>query len=299
MRFAHIQDGDRPVLHVASGGVWIDVAQATGDERLGVLSGVLDGGPDALERVRAEVTEGPAPVADPRRLAAVLDRPERIFCIGRNYAEHRDEFRNAPTPWPETFLRLPTTVTGPYDDIPRSSLTERLDYEGEMGVIIGRGGRHIAAGDALGHIFGYTIANDLSVRDWQQRGKQWTAGKNFDGTLPVGPCAVTADELDGTDLALTTRVNGEVMQSARTSQFIFDLGAQIEFLSSWTELRPGDLICTGTPGGVGLARDPQVLLVDGDVVEVEVEGIGTIRNRIADDGLEPATGRWRDVATGT
>jgi len=298
MRLAHVRDGSRLRLHAASGGAWIDVGSAAGDERLDTLSGLLEGGPDAWDRVRGAIEPGAAPAADPGPLAAVLDRPGRVFCVGRNYVEHVEEFKNVAAPWPEVFLRLDSTVTGPFDDIPRPSLTDRLDYEGELGVVIGRGGRHIAAADALAHVFGYTVTNDLSVRDWQQRGKQWTAGKNFDGTLPVGPHVVTADELDGTDLALTTRVNGEVMQDARTSQFIFDLGAQIEFLSSFTALRPGDLICTGTPGGVGLARTPPVLLVDGDVVEVAIEGIGAIRNRIVDDGLTPATDRWRAVATG-
>jgi acylpyruvate hydrolase len=297
VRLAHERDGPRVRLLVASGGRWIDAVEMSGDPRLHRLSGLLAAGQTAWGGLRSQVAPGPAPQDDPAELAAVLDRPARIFCIGRNYVEHRDEFRNEPSPWPEVFLRLGSSVTGPYDDIPRPPVTERLDYEGELAVVIGRPGRHIAADDALEHVFGYVVANDVTIRDWQHRGRQWTAGKNFDRTLPIGPHIVTADEIDGRDLALTTRVNGEIRQSARTSQFIFDLGAQIEFLSSWTALCPGDLICTGTPGGVGAASKPPLFLVDGDVVEVEIEGIGTIRNRIVDDGLTPATDRWRAVAT--
>lgn len=296
MRLAHARVSHGLRLLAARGEQWIDVAALAGDERLGTLSGLLAAGPDAWAQLRARLGEQASARTPPAPTGPALDAPQRIFCVGRNYAEHRDEFRNPPTPWPEVFLRFGTSVTGPYDDIPRPSVSERLDYEGELGVVIGRPGRHIAAADALEHVFGYTVTNDVSVRDWQHRGRQWTAGKNFDGTLPVGPVIVTADELDGRDLALTTRLNGETMQSARTSHFIFDLGEQIEFLSSFTALMPGDLVCTGTPGGVGAARTPPVLMRAGDVVEVEIEGIGTLRNTIVDDGLAPATDRWRAVA---
>jgi 2-keto-4-pentenoate hydratase/2-oxohepta-3-ene-1,7-dioic acid hydratase in catechol pathway len=218
-------------------------------------------------------------------------------CVGRNYREHVSEMGNDESPWPETFLRLPSTVTGPYDEIKLPAQSEQVDYEGELAVVIGRGGRNIPAAEAERAIFGYTIVNDVSVRDWQRRGQQWTPGKNFDGTLPVGPELVTADELDWRDRGLETRLNGETVQSATTAQFIFDVPAVIEFVSSWLTLEAGDLICTGTPGGVGAARKPPLWLKPGDVVEVEIEGIGTLRNPVVADGGEPATDRWNAVAS--
>jgi acylpyruvate hydrolase len=296
VRLAHVRVSLGLRLVAARAGEWVDVATLSGDERLATLSGLLAAGPEAWADLRSRLGDPGAATEPPTPAGPVHDHPERIFCVGRNYVEHRNEFGNAPTPWPEVFLRLGSSLTGPYDDVPRPSVAEKVDYEGELAVIIGRPGRHIAAGEAIGHIFGYTVANDVSVRDWQHRGRQWTGGKNFDGTLPLGPVIVTADELDATDLALRTRVNGTVVQSARTSQFIFSLGEQIEFISSFTALGPGDVLITGTPGGVGAARNPPVLLRDGDLVEVEIEGIGTIRNRIVDDGLTPATDRWRAVA---
>jgi 2-keto-4-pentenoate hydratase/2-oxohepta-3-ene-1,7-dioic acid hydratase in catechol pathway len=296
MRLASDRSSGRPRLVAGDADGWVDVAAAAADDRLATLEGLLTAGAPPLEVLRDALARGDCGEApDDGDLAPVLV-PRRIFCVGRNYVEHRDEFRNAPTAWPEVFLRLPSSVTGPFDPVPRSALVARLDYEGELAVIIGRGGRHIAAADALAHVFAYTVANDVSARDWQHRGGQWTAGKNFDGTLPIGPHAVTADALDASDLLLETRVNGRTVQSARTAQMIFDVPTQIEFLSSWTALEPGDLIVTGTPGGVGAARTPPLLLEDGDVVEVEVEAIGTLRNRIADDPARPATGHWRAVA---
>ena len=299
MRFASDRSDGGPRLVAAVEGGWVDVAAAIGDARLTTLDAMLErfsGAPAELRDALAAGVRRPPPAdAD---LGPVL-RPGRIFCVGRNYVEHRDEFHNRPSEWPEVFLRLPSSVTGPFDPVPRSALIDRLDYEGELALVIGRAGRHIRAADALAHVFAYTVANDISARDWQHRGGQWTAGKNFDQTLPIGPCAVTGDELDVSDVLLETRVNGATVQSARTSQMIFDVAAQIEFLSSWTELAPGDLIVTGTPGGVGAARTPPLLLEAGDVVEVEIEGIGAIRNRIVDDPATPATRHWHDVANAT
>jgi 2-keto-4-pentenoate hydratase/2-oxohepta-3-ene-1,7-dioic acid hydratase in catechol pathway len=229
----------------------------------------------------------------------VLDHPSRIICVGRNYSEHTREMGNIESPWPETFLRLPSTVIGPHDEIRLPAVSEQVDYEGELAVLIGRGGRHIPAAEAEQAILGYTIVNDVSVRDWQRRGQQWTPGKNFDGTLPVGPELVSSDELDWRDLKLETRVNGDTVQSATTAQLIFDIPALVEFISSWLTLVPGDLICTGTPGGVGAARKPPLWLKPGDVVEVEIEGIGVLRNPVAEDDQGPATDRWSGVASGS
>ena len=293
MRLAHVRDDDGRVrLAVQRGDEWLDVAAAAGDEEVSTLAGLVAVGAD---EVLAGLEDGP--VVDAGRRAAIAGAGTRIFCVGRNYVAHRDEFANAPTPWPEVFLRLDTSICGPYDDVDAPAVVANLDYEGELAAIIGRGGRHIPAAAALEHVFGFAVANDISARDWQWRGGQWTPGKNFDGTLPLGPEVVSPDELRWDDALLQTTLNGEVVQSARTSQFIFDLPTQIEFLSSWATLRPGDVICTGTPGGVGSARTPPRFLAPGDVVEVSIEGIGSIRNRIVSDPATPATGRWRDVAS--
>jgi 2-keto-4-pentenoate hydratase/2-oxohepta-3-ene-1,7-dioic acid hydratase in catechol pathway len=290
MRVAHLDHGGQLVLAVATSEGW---APTVGITR---LSELLALGADPAQALAALVTGDerlPEPTAD---IGPLLDRPGRIFCIGRNYVAHRDEFNNRPTEWPEVFLRQPGSVTGPYADVPAPSNSDRFDFEGELGVIIGRGGRHIPAASAEEHVLGLCVANDFTARDWQHRGGQWTSGKNFDGTLPVGPALVTPEETDWHDAALSTMLNGEEMQSARTSQFIWPVAEQIEFISSWTALVPGDLILTGTPGGVGIARTPPRVLTPGDVVEVTVEGIGTIRNVIVDDPDRPVSDHWSQIA---
>ena len=159
--------------------------------------------------------------------------------------------------------------------------------------MIGAGGRYIPAGKALDAVAGFVVLNDATARDWQRAATQWTPGKNFDGTMPVGPEVVTTDEVDVSDVALTTVLNGEVMQSARTSQMLVDVPSAIEYFSSFTTLVPGDVIATGTPGGVGFARRPPVWLVPGDVIEVTVEGVGTIRNRVVAEEGDRGEWRWK------
>jgi 2-keto-4-pentenoate hydratase/2-oxohepta-3-ene-1,7-dioic acid hydratase in catechol pathway len=178
------------------------------------------------------------------------------------------------------FVRGADSVAPPYAPLVKPALSERFDYEGELGVVIGRGGRYISADEAIAAIAGFVVCMDGTAREWQRAATQWTAGKNFDGTMPIGPELVTPDEIDVSDAQLTTTLNGEVMQSARTSQMIFDIPRTIEFLSSFTTLRPGDVIATGTPGGVGFARQPPVWLKDGDALEITVEGVGRIANRV-------------------
>lgn len=271
---------------------YVDVAQATGDERLSELSAVLEGGAEALEAVRGvsvrdgrEVTEsefGPA-----------VPAPKRIICIGLNYQEHAREGGREPPTWPEVFVRGADSVLAPFAELVKPALSERFDFEGELGVVIGRGGRYIRAADALAAVAGYVVLNDGSAREWQRAARQWTAGKNFDATMPIGPEIVTADELDVSDLELTTRLNGELMQSARTSEMIFDVPRTLEHISSFTTLRPGDVIATGTPSGVGFARTPPVWLTPGDLIEVSVEGIGRIANRVVAEQGAPADWPWR------
>src|ERR1700746_4117877 len=191
------------------------------------------------------------------------------------------------------FVRGSDSVLAPYADLVKPALTDRFDYEAELGIVIGTGGRYIRAEKALDAIAGFVVVNDASARDWQRAASQWTAGKNFTGSMPIGPEVVTTDEVDVSDLAISSALNGTVMQSARTSQMLVALPAAVEFFSSFTRLAPGDVIATGTPGGVGFARTPPVWMEPGDVIEVTVEGIGTIRNRVVAEQGAPADGRWR------
>jgi 2-keto-4-pentenoate hydratase/2-oxohepta-3-ene-1,7-dioic acid hydratase in catechol pathway len=275
-------DGQRLAVRGASG--YVDVASATGDPRLAALSVVLAGGPEALELVRRAAEQHGRDIAE-SDLGPAVPAPNRILCLGVNYLEHALEGGRPPTKWPEVFVRGTDSVCGPYAELVRPDLSSRFDFEGELGVLIGRGGRYIPAADAMSAVAGYVVLNDATAREWQRAASQWTAGKNFDGSMPCGPELVTADEVDVSDVQLTTRLNGEVMQSARTSQMIFDIPRTIEYLSSFTTLRPGDLIATGTPGGVGFARQPPVWLEPGDQIEVEIESVGRISNLVvAEDG---------------
>jgi acylpyruvate hydrolase len=300
MRLATIRTERGLRLHVraATGSGHIDVAEATGEERYADLIAVLADGERGLDAVR-RVAEREGHDHSEDELAPAVPHPPRILCLGVNYLEHAIEGgRPAAPPWPESFIRCPETVASPYGPLVRPALSERFDYEGELGLVVGTGGRFIPAEKAMGAIAGYVVLNDASAREWQRAASQWAAGKNFDGTMPIGPEVVTADELDPSDLQLTTVLNGEVMQSARTSQMILDVPSTIEYFSSFTTLRPGDVIATGTPGGVGFARNPPVWLKPGDVVEVSVEGIGTIRNNVVaeDVDFDITTWRWRPSA---
>jgi acylpyruvate hydrolase len=272
-------------LHVRGRTGYVDVAQATGDERLSELSAVLAGGPEVMELVRDAAERDGRELSDAEYGPAV-PAPRRVLCLGVNYLEHALEGGRPPTTWPETFVRGTDSVLAPYADLVKPGLSERFDFEGELGLVIGAGGRYIRAEDALSAIAGYTIVMDGSAREWQRAASQWTPGKNFDATMPIGPEVVTTDEVDVSDVQLTTTLNGEVMQSASTAQMIFDIPRTIEYLSSFTTLRPGDVIATGTPGGVGFARTPPVWLQPGDLLEVAIEGLGRIANRVvAEDGV--------------
>ncbi len=278
-------------LHVRGANGYVDVAQATGDERLSQLDAVLSGGTEVKELIQGVAGQ------EGRRLAEsdygpAVPSPRRILCLGVNYLEHALEGGRPPTKWPETFVRGADSVAAPYGDLIKPDLSERFDFEGELGLVIGAGGRYIRAEDAISAIAGYVVLMDGSAREWQRAASQWTPGKNFDATMPIGPELVTTDEVDASDLQLTTTLNGEVMQSARTSQMIFDIPSTIEYLSSFTTLRPGDVIATGTPGGVGFARQPPVWLTPGDLLEIEVEGVGRIANRVVEENSGPTNWPW-------
>jgi len=284
VRFATVITDDGLRLHVRGPSGFVDVGRATGDERLSELSAVLTGEPEVMELVR-RASEQDGRELDHAEYAAAVPSPPRILCLGVNYVEHALEGGRPPTKWPETFVRGADSVAAPYADLVKPDLTSRFDFEGELAIVIGRGGRYIRERDALSAIAGYTIAMDGTAREWQRAASQWTSGKNFDRTMPLGPEVVTTDELDVSDLQLTTTLNGTVMQSASTAQMIFNVPRTIEYLSSFTTLRPGDVIATGTPGGVGFARTPPVWLTPGDELEVKIEGLGRLANRIvAEDG---------------
>jgi 2-keto-4-pentenoate hydratase/2-oxohepta-3-ene-1,7-dioic acid hydratase in catechol pathway len=274
----------------------VDVAAESGNPEFAALATMLRAGPAALDAVRGLAGRDGREYG-PDKLGPAVPSPERILCLGVNYSEHAIEGgREVPT-WPEAFVRGRDSVLGPYADLVKPALSQRFDYEGELGIVIGAGGRYITADKALDAIAGFVVLNDASAREWQRAGTQWTAGKNFEGSMPIGPEVVTTDEADVTDVALTTTLNGTVMQSARTSQMIVDVPSAIEFFSSFTRLMPGDVIATGTPGGVGFARQPPVWLLPGDVIEVTVEGVGTIRNRVVAEHGAPTDWRWRPVTT--
>jgi 2-keto-4-pentenoate hydratase/2-oxohepta-3-ene-1,7-dioic acid hydratase in catechol pathway len=224
------------------------------------------------------------------RVLAPIPRPRKnVFCVGWNYLEHFEEGARARPQQqempqhPTFFSKVPTAVTGPYDPVPlHAAVTEQLDWEVELGVIIGRGGRNIAESEAMKHVFGYTVVNDVSAREVQRRhGQQWFKGKSLDGSCPMGPWIVTADEVaDPHALRVCCRVNGVTKQDASTRQMYFRIPRIIAELSAGLTLEPGDVISTGTPAGVGHARTPPEFLAPGDLLETEVEGIGALRNRI-------------------
>ena len=212
----------------------------------------------------------------------VIPNPGKIVCIGLNYHDHLNETGMKKFPYPSIFTRWADTQVGHLQPIVRPRSSDQFDYEGELAAIIGKGGKHIAGADALGHVWGYSCYNDVSVRDFQRHSSQWTPGKNFLGTGPFGPFLVTRDEVG--ELAgkkIQTRVNGNTMQSATLDMMIFSVSQLIEYISSFTPLIPGDVIVTGTPGGVAWVRTPPPWMKPGDSVEVEIDGIGILKNPIA------------------
>lgn len=222
------------------------------------------------------------------RFMPVIPNPTKIVCVGLNYREHVGETGRQMSQYPVLFLRLPASQVGHLQPLVRPSVSEQLDYEGELAVIIGRAGRHIPRTRAFEHVAGYSIYNEASVRDWQKHTHQFTAGKNFTATGAFGPWLVTRDEIpDPGELTLTTRLNGKVVQHASVSQLIFPIDELIAYISTITELVPGDVLVTGTPGGVGGTRTPPLWMRPGDVVEVEIPRIGVLRNPIIPESTPP------------
>lgn len=215
-------------------------------------------------------------------LAAPVDARSKIICVGANYRDHAAEIGHGTEGPPQTFLRHAETLVGHQQPLVRPRASEHFDFEGELAVVIGRSGRHLRAEEALSHVLGYSILMDGSVRDFQRR--DLNAGKNFWHSGAMGPCIVTADELPAPSaLTLTTRLNGQVVQQGHTSQMVNDVAALIAYCSQWTPLAPGDIIATGTPAGVGSRRQPPLWMRAGDVLEVSIEGLGTLRNPVVDE----------------
>ncbi len=217
-------------------------------------------------------------------LLPVIGNPDKVLCIGLNYKTHIAETGRSDSPYPTIFTRFTNTQVGHGQPMIRPKVSEKFDYEGEFAVIIGRRGRHIAKPDALKYIAGYSCYNDGSIRDWQRHTSQFIPGKNFPATGGFGPWMVTSDEIrDPTKMTLLTRLNGQELQRATTDLLVFDVPTLINYISTFTELVPGDVIVTGTPGGVGFVRTPPIFMKAGDTVEVDVDKIGVLVNTIKDE----------------
>jgi 2-keto-4-pentenoate hydratase/2-oxohepta-3-ene-1,7-dioic acid hydratase in catechol pathway len=221
------------------------------------------------------------------QLRAPILNPSKFLALGMNYKDHEQEARNAGVPIPTSqvwFNKQTSCITGPYDDIHYPAICEQLDYEAELGVVIGKPGRYISEAEALEHVAGYFVTNDVSSRDWQAKSPTWTLGKSFDTHGPIGPWIVTADEIpDPQQLAIQLSVNGEVRQASSTSLMTYSIAEQISYLSQVMTLNTGDILITGTPGGIGLAMSPPRFLQVGDVMRVIIEGIGHIENRVINE----------------
>ena len=244
----------------------------------------LEGGLALARRTAEAAEQADVPLADVQYLPVIPDAG-KIFCIGVNYADHLEETKIRKSAHPTVFLRYAESQTGHQQPLLHPRESSQFDFEGEVALVIGRGGRRIRAEDAWDHIAGYACYNDGSVRDWQMHTTQWGPGKNFAGTGSFGPWMTTADELDlrHRPLELTTRLNGTVVQNAKTDLMIFAIPELIAYCSTILPLAPGDVIVTGTPGGVGMARMPPLYLKPGDRLEVEVSGIGVLRNQVVLD----------------
>jgi len=251
-----------------------------------VLEGAAGGIPGVASMVEAASTSS-CVERKPSRFAPPIARPGKIICLGLNYADHAAEGGHSTPHYPSLFLRSPSSLVGHGAAIVRPACSQQLDYEGELVAVIGRKARHVKEHSALDYVAGYSCFNDASIRDYQRKTAQWTIGKNFDCTGAFGPAFVTADELPagGRDLRITTRLNGRTLQTANTSDMLFSVAKTVEILTECMTLDPGDIIVMGTPSGVGHARKPPVWMKAGDVVEVEIERIGLLRNPIVDEPL--------------
>ena len=279
MRYVSFVKNGKATLGVRDG----DAIRVLGDES---LESLLARGVDLASYGREHGNQEKVSAEDVVFLPP-LARPPKIICVGLNYADHTKESKYEQPDYPTIFFRVATSLVAHEQPLVRPAVTDSqgLDFEGEIAAVLGKGGRHISREEALECVAGYALFNDGSVREYQFKSPQWTVGKNFDGTGPFGPDLVTADELPpgAKGLRLETRLNGEVVQSASTDDMIFDVAELISIVSEAITLEPGDVIVTGTPSGIGWARTPKLFMKHGDVCEVSVDGIGTLRNTVIDE----------------
>ncbi len=280
MRLVTFDAGDGPRLGVVTEAGIIDLAEA-GLSLPTTMKELIAAWPEAKAAVAKASTGKAKHAAEAVRLLAPIARPGKIVAIGLNYADHvKETGREMPTQqvW---FSKLPSAVNNPFDDIEIPAATNFVDYEAEMVVVIGKKGRNISAANAYDHVFGYAVGNDVTARDWQRGSPQWLLGKSFDTHAPFGPWITTADEIAAPpQLGIRALVNGELRQNSNTNQMVFSIADQIAHISRAMTLEPGDLIFTGTPAGVGHAMNPQSPLKDGDVVRIEIDGLGAIEARM-------------------
>ena len=283
MRWVTVQTEHGPRVCGELGGEYLDVhsADATLPSSLRELLALGSG----FQKRAWELLRGATlrhDVATAKLLPPIPD-PRKIICLGLNYRDHALESGVEPPNEPVLFSKYPTALIAHGDEIVLPAESNEVDYEAELVIVVGRGGRHIPREKAMEHVGGYTVGHDVSARDWQlnKPGKQWMAGKTFDTFAPMGPALVPADQIPNPQsLAIKLRLNGQTMQDSNTSQLIFPVDYIISYLSNIMTLEPGDLIYTGTPPGVGMARKPPVWLKDGDEVEVEIEGLGVLKNKV-------------------
>jgi 2-keto-4-pentenoate hydratase/2-oxohepta-3-ene-1,7-dioic acid hydratase in catechol pathway len=284
MRFVRFTESDATGLAVEHAGVLHGLTENEAGYP-GSLHDLINAGEGALKAAHDRL--GDARLLDPAKIRYLppIDRPGKIVCVGLNYADHTKESPYEQPSYPTFFPRFASSLIGHGAHIIRPRVSEQLDFEGELAVVIGRGGRHIARESALEHVAGYAIFNEASVRDYQFKSPQWTIGKNFDGTGAFGPTFVSADELPpgASGLKLVTCLNGTIVQQGNTGDMIFSVVDLIAILSEAVSLEPGDVIVTGTPAGIGWARRPPLFMKPGDLCTVEIEGLGTLSNLIADE----------------
>ncbi|NNM75179.1 fumarylacetoacetate hydrolase family protein [Enterovirga aerilata] len=287
MRFSSVRTAQGDTLAARRDGGLYDLRRVDPSLPDGVGPLVV-GGPELMERA-AKAAESATAAArldeSSARYRPVIERPGKIICIGRNYAAHAREGGAEPLDYPDVFMRGANSLVAHGESLVRPRCSDKFDYEGELAFVIGRRARHVSREDAYAVIAGYSVFNEGSVRDYQRKATQWTMGKNFDGTGGFGPDLVTPDELPAgaEGLRLTTTLNGRLMQDGNTRDFIFPVAQVVVILTEAMTLEPGDVVLTGTPAGVGYARNPPVFLKPGDVVEVTIETVGTLRNTVRDE----------------
>ena len=286
MRLLTYQSPSGPRVAGVQNGTCVDLNRT--DARIPYcIKALLAQGPEGLARAADALPGGQSLPLEELQLVPPVPRPEKIICVGLNYADHARESGSRPPAEPVLFNKFPTAISAHGRPIVLPTLSSEVDYEAELVVVIGTGGRQIPNSEARQHVAAYCCGNDVSARDWQLRkpGGQWLLGKSFDTFAPIGPALVTADEIpDPANLKIQLRLNGRVMQDSSTAELIFSVEELVSYVSGVCTLSPGDLIFTGTPSGVGFARKPPVLLKPGDTVEVEIEKLGVLRNPVVAEG---------------